>query len=164
MPRAATWNEVLNTHRAFEELKTFRAVESITTDFFAHNDQVPARVEIALMTGSEYDDEVYFTTVSITGWRVFDAAGQALTPYKTEANSETNLETNTSTPLSEDGFWEALEEQVCGLEWNIHEHLCHFGHRGVIDLLDPPPNPPVLFVLDDPSPKTDCDTLKEEPS
>jgi hypothetical protein len=123
---------------------------------------VPVSVEIALTTGSEYDDEVYFTTVSITGWRVFDAVGQALTPYKTEANSEIGSEI--STPLSEDGFRESLEEQVCGLEWNIHEHLCHFGHRGVIDLLDPPPNPPVLFVSDDPSPKTDCDTLKEEPS
>jgi hypothetical protein len=162
MPRAATWNEVLNAHRAFEDLETFREVESITTDFFAHNGQVPVSVEIALTTGSEYDDEVYFTTVSITGWRVFDAVGQALTPYKTESNSEIGSEI--STPLSEDGFRESLEEQVCGLEWNIHEHLCHFGHRGVIDLLDPPPNPPVLFVSDDPSPKTDCDTLKEEPS
>ena len=162
MPREATWNEVLKAHRTFEELETFRVVQSITTDFFAHNGQVPASVEIALMTGSEYDDEVYFTTVSITGWRVFDAAGQALTPYKTEANSDVGSEI--TTPLSEDGFREALEEQVCGLEWNIHEHLCAFGHRGVIDLFEPPPNLPMLFVADDPSPTTDCETLKEEPS
>lgn len=164
MRRTATWNEVLKAHHAFEKLETFRVVESITTDFFAHNGQVPASVEIALMTGSEYDDEVYFTTVSITGWRVFDAAGQALTPFNLETNSETNSKVNTRTPLSEDGFREALEEQVCGLEWNIHEHLCAFGHRCVIDLLDPPPNPPALFVSDDPAPKTDFETLQEEPS
>ena len=98
-------------------------------EVIAHHGQVPASVEIALMTGSEYDDEVYFTTVSITGWRVFDATGQALTPFNLETNSESNSESNTRTPLCEDGFREALEEHVCGLEWNIHEHLCAFGHR-----------------------------------
>jgi hypothetical protein len=137
MPRIATWNEVAAAYRAYDKLETFNIVRDVAQAFFDRNGRQPARVELEVEIGSEYDDEGgAFTTVSITKLIVTDAAGTRLEAFDPE----------TRKPLEDD---DEPKERLIGSEWDIRKHFFTTEDRCVIDLLEPPPAPPDLFVIGD---------------
>ncbi len=137
MRRVATWHKVAAAYRAFERFEAFNVVQGIAREFFAQDGREPARVELEVEIGSEYDDEGgAFTTVSITQFIVMDAAGMRLEPFDPE----------TGEPLKDD---DEPKERLIGYEWDIRKHFFTTEDRCVIDLLEPPPAPPELFVIGD---------------
>lgn len=154
MPRVATWDEVSRAYRAYERLETFRVVEAIAADYFAHEGQRPARVEIELEIGSEYDDESsYFTVVYITSFAVLDAAGARLKPFDPE----------TAAPMSEEDFKDFdLEDRLSGSEWDVRKFFRKEDDLCVVDLLNAPPEPPALLFQDESQPEAAPETCKED--
>ena len=140
MPRIASWTEVRDRYQAWVKRDTFEVIEHIANAHFARAQQLPARVEIELEVGSEYDDEGgAFTTVAVKTFVVQNAEGTVLQPF----------EPGTDAPLEPDAFHDELLEKLLGLEWDIRAHFETSSDRCVINLLNPPPAPPSLLISEE---------------
>jgi hypothetical protein len=155
--RQANPNEIQANVKARDKLVTFQAIEQFAQEFFAHEGQVPVRVEVDVSTESEYDDEGgSITTANVIDFRVLNAQGERLTAFvsATKANAlpgphrdQPNDGLEPPTATDHESFKDdVLEYEIAGLEWDIHNFFWESPGVCVFDLSSPPPTPASLFL------------------